>query len=417
MKQSKLILPCLRGVIGDWVYYSSVMSAQQVADWIVPVKDIRESKKLDEYLQRELKEEKKQKISKYLLNDKQHFFNSIIVGLFGVVPDWVALSYMIENYVGPASMDEAQLEAVSSTSGLMVFSGDEQMFALDGQHRVEGIKLAVELSKNGREDTTGFCSDQFSVIFVGHIDDLPGRKRSRKLFSDINKNAKQVGLVDRIKIDEEDINAIVSRRIFAEYPHFKDTKLIALSETTNLEKNDTVHFANLATLDSVCKRLKKLYKKQRGLPDWDEENIKQFYSIVAGFYDFMIKIIPEYHQFFVSKKLSLADARKENKYYLFRPIGLKMLANLYAFYYQDLGFLEENLPKLNFIMPNSPLNNVIWTFGKMTAGTVNQSLAYNLVLYMLNSFPEKDIEGLKLKYREITKNNNANLPAKIVTNG
>jgi len=68
-------------------------------------------------------------------------------------------------------------------------------------------------------------------------------------------------------------------------------------------------------------------------------------------------------------------------------------------------------------MPESPLNNVIWTFGKMTAGTVNQSLAYNLVLYMLNSFPDKDLDGLKLKYREITKNNSANLPSKIVING
>lgn len=80
MSTTKLILPCLRGVIGDWVYYSSLMTASQINDWIQTAKDIREAKSLDEELQRDLKERKKD-IAKYLLNDKSRFFNSIIVGI------------------------------------------------------------------------------------------------------------------------------------------------------------------------------------------------------------------------------------------------------------------------------------------------------------------------------------------------
>ena len=413
MKKQKLVLPCLRAVIGDWVYYSSIMSAQQVSDWVLPVKDIRESKELDEYLQRELKEEKRIKISKYLLSDKQHFFNSIIIGIFGNVPEWIALSYMSEKYKGRIIMNEDEIKNISESSGLMVFKGDEQMFALDGQHRVEGIKHAL-VKSNPESDKTSFLSDQFSVIFVGHLDDKPGKKRSRKLFSDINKNAKPVGRVDKIKIDEEDINAIVSRRIFAEYKYFKNTKLIALSETSNLEKDDMTHFANLATLDTVCKKLKKLYKKQKGLPDWDEKNIESFYNIVQGFYDFVIDVIPEYKQFFVTKKLTLKDARENNKYILFRPIGIKLLAILYSNFYSDLKFLKLNLPKISFVMPESPLNKVIWTKGKMSAATANQNLAYNLVLYILDKYPQGKLTELKNKFMEITRADKAVLPKKVV---
>lgn len=413
MKRSQLILPCLRAVIGDWVYYSSVMTAEQISDWVMPVKDIRESKVLDDYLQRELKEEKMQRISEYLLTDKQHFFNSIIIGIFGEVPDWIGLNYLTKEYKGREFFSPEQISYVSESSGIMLFGGNEQMFALDGQHRVEGIKAA--LGKVDRDkDSTAFATDQFSVILVGHIDDAKGRKRSRKLFSDINKNAKQVGRVDKIKIDEEDINAIVSRRIFAQYKYFQGTSLIALSETSSLETDDVIHFANLATLDTVCRKLKKIFRKTKGLHEWEDVNVDRFYSIVEGFYDFIIEVIPEYRAFFIDKSLTLEKARDKNRYFLFRPIGIKLLAILYANFYKDLGFLKENLGKLNFVMPESPLHKIVWYKDKMLANTANQTLAYELIVYMLGRYPEEKLEALKAKFVSITKQDGAELPPKIL---
>ena len=46
-----IVLPTLRGVIGDWVYYSSLMTAKQVSEWILSAKEIREAKSLDEIAQ------------------------------------------------------------------------------------------------------------------------------------------------------------------------------------------------------------------------------------------------------------------------------------------------------------------------------------------------------------------------------
>ena len=147
MSTTKLILPCLRGVIGDWVYYSSLMTASQIYDWIQTAKDIREAKSLDEELQRDLKNRKKD-IAKYLLNDKSRFFNSIIVGIFDGVPDWLEFDLSRAQEQFSDNLDEIYMK---DSIGLMLFDGDEKMFAIDGQHRVAGIQLAYQEEMNKEE--------------------------------------------------------------------------------------------------------------------------------------------------------------------------------------------------------------------------------------------------------------------------
>ena len=121
----------------------------------------------------------------------------------------------------------------------MLFDGDEKMFAIDGQHRVAGIQLAYQEEMNKEENKRVLIDDQYSVVFVAHIDDRPEMKRTRKLFSDINKNAKPVAKRDKIIIDEQEIVSIVTRRVYAESKYFDKGNLIALSESTNLEPNDS----------------------------------------------------------------------------------------------------------------------------------------------------------------------------------
>jgi DNA sulfur modification protein DndB len=168
------------------------MNASQINNWIQTAKDIREAKSLDEELQRDLQDRKKN-IAKYLLKDNSRFFNSIIVGIFDGVPDWreFDLKTVRDEY-----SEYIDIKSLKESIGLMIFNGTEKMFAIDGQHRVAGIQLAYQedvLGENKLED------DQFSVIFVAHIDDKSGMRRTRKLFSDINKNAKPVAKRDKIK--------------------------------------------------------------------------------------------------------------------------------------------------------------------------------------------------------------------------
>jgi DNA sulfur modification protein DndB len=411
--KNKMILPTLRGVIGNWVYYSSLMSAQQITDWIVPTKDIRESKALDEELQRTLKERKKG-IANYLLTTEGRFFNSIIVGVFEGVPDWVEFdlskaSTLIEN---PSAYKNIQ-ESV----GLLIFDGDEQMFAIDGQHRVAGIQIANEIDLEKTQSERIIQDDQYSVIFIAHLDDELGRKRTRKLFSDINNNARPVAEGDKIKIDEEDICAITTRRIYANYKYFDEGKLISLTENESLDRSDSVHFTNLLGLNSVNKELKKLWKKTKNTQPYDEVNVEIFNKISSEFYDRVILNIPEYKQFFVDKTLTIQQARTNNEYLLFRPVGLKLLAKIYSYFIKKYGNEKEfllKIKKLNFVMPASPLNGILWNDGRMDVNSGNQSFAYHYCLYLLGELSSNDEPKILEGYNKIRKSNLRKLPEKLI---
>lgn len=411
MSTTKLILPCLRGVIGDWVYYSSLMTASQINDWILTAKDIREAKSLDEELQRDLKDRKKD-IAKYLLNDNSRFFNSIIVGIFGGVPDWLEfdLSKAQEKYSN--NFDEAYMK---DSLGLMVFDGDEKMFAIDGQHRAAGIQLAYQEELKKDADKRILIDDQFSVIFVAHVDDCPGMKRTRKLFSDINKNAKPVAKRDKIIIDEQELASIVTRRIYAESRYFKKGELVSLAESTNLESNDTTYFTNITNLYDSIKRLRSLYKIPKGTNEWDEVNILNFKILVEQFLDDIFTSKSEYKRYFINGDIGLAELRRNNAYLLFRPVGFTMMTRLYIEFYKrdEIDFFKENIDKVSYHFPDSPFNKIIWNHGKMDTKSKTQTLMVDLTFYILGKY-NGEIEVLKKSLQDVTKNDDIELPMALI---
>lgn len=402
MKNYKIALPCLRGVIGNWVYYSSLMNAKQITESVSTVKEIREANSLDEVLQRKLKE-RKHDIARYLLNNESRFFNSIILGVFDGVPDWIEfdLTARFEDVLKANDIENSE-----SSMGIMVFEGNEKIFAIDGQHRVEGIKIALE--KNYEE----IKDDQYSVLFISHIDDEEGRKRTRRLFSDINTNAKPVSKGDRIIIDEDDINAIVARKLYKENEFFNKENVIAVSEQSNLDRDDHTHFSNLITLHTVNKHLKKLYRLPNGTKQNDAANVEAFFDIVSSFYAFIFNNLEEYKSYFFDSKLTLEQARVNNTHLLFRPIGLILIAKIYVFY-KLKGFDIEQMSEINnlsFVFPGSHLENILWTNGNMDVKQKNQNLAFDLTLYLLNKFPENKNESLLNTYRSVLKNPDIVLP-------
>ena len=298
------------------------------------------------------------------------------------------------------------IENSESSMGIMVFEGNEKIFAIDGQHRVEGIKIALE--KNYEE----IKDDQYSVLFISHIDDEEGRKRTRRLFSDINTNAKPVSKGDRIIIDEDDINAIVARKLYKENEFFNKENVIAVSEQSNLDRDDHTHFSNLITLHTVNKHLKKLYRLPNGTKQNDAANVEAFFDIVSSFYAFIFNNLEEYKSYFFDSKLTLEQARVNNTHLLFRPIGLILIAKIYVFY-KLKGFDIEQMSEINnlsFVFPGSHLENILWTNGNMDVKQKNQNLAFDLTLYLLNKFPENKNESLLNTYRSVLKNPDIVLP-------
>lgn len=115
-------VPCLRGVFGDWVYYAALMSAADLSVRVMSAKNIREAEALDDRLQRDLKPRVK-KITAYLNKRSDRFFGSIILGVFGGLPDWVELDL---SAVGE-KLPVAATEVIEESLGLLVFRGGERV--------------------------------------------------------------------------------------------------------------------------------------------------------------------------------------------------------------------------------------------------------------------------------------------------
>lgn len=79
-------LACLRGNIGFWTYYSTVIKIKDlVADKrIITVSESSElySKNINRILQREIKENRIKSIAKYIVSNDERFMSSLIVAIY-----------------------------------------------------------------------------------------------------------------------------------------------------------------------------------------------------------------------------------------------------------------------------------------------------------------------------------------------
>lgn len=396
--------PCLRGVMGDWVYYATLMDAEQISARVITAKEIREAKALDDYLQRNLKPRVK-KIANYLRRRDDRFFSSIILGVFDGLPDWVELDFSL---IGQ-KLAIANQKAIEESLGLLLFYGTEKMFAIDGQHRVEGIKLAVTA------EPRRFENEQFPVLLVAHKDDVQGKVRTRRLFCDINKNAVAVSEGDKVVIDEDELSAIVTRRLYAEYPPFDGGGEIAVTEKKEqLTQDNRERFSSILGIYTVCKCLKKLYRRPRGTLENCPENIGAFQSIVTRFFDFVIQYEPSLNRYFVRKNTTLKKQRNNNKSLFFRPIGLEVLARLYVHFVSNdrLGVLRYGLKTLQFNNPGGVFDGILWNAGRIDAKGKPKKAAVGLCLYLLHELNQAQEEDLAASLREVTKRIDYALPKK-----
>lgn len=246
--------PALRAKVGVWIYYVSTMSFADVAKLVSPINDeLHKSTLLSEMIQRSITENYKD-IANYLLTQEERFFNALILAVYNGQPKW----------------NEIRIDNVDATDeygmGILSLGGNEKIFPVDGQHRVEGIKTAFDSNPE-------LADERVPVVFVGHSIDDVGMQRTRRLFSTLNRYAKPVSLRDIIALDEDDVVAIASRKLIDEKKMFKEEQILD-------SKNKAIPEANRKALTSIiayyeCNReLLWLRIKEREIVCADEKKIK-----------------------------------------------------------------------------------------------------------------------------------------------
>jgi DNA sulfur modification protein DndB len=197
---NKTFIPAFKASVGDWEYYICIMKYAEVARQVGFAYEIGGNADLNTMIQRGLGT-RTNEIKDYLLKSEHRFLGALIVAAWGGAPMYVDIS-----------MDDPDglLSGIDRQFGVLTFDGTQQYFALDGQHRLKAIKETIKAKPElGKEDV---C-----VIMVSHFDTDEGKVRTRRLFTNINRNAKPTTGAENIVLDEDDGAAILTRRLLTEH--------------------------------------------------------------------------------------------------------------------------------------------------------------------------------------------------------
>ena len=363
MLRGHLILGALRAQIGDWVYYITSMKMKDLAQRVERAQLFYSSKTMQDLLQRSITESRSSEISIYLRTQQQRFFNALVIGTYGGNPKWsefevekiLPIEYEIPDYV-------------EGTIGFLILEGTENFFPIDGQHRIEGIRLAIEQQPEiGNED---LC-----VIFVKGIsgqsknEDPEGFERTRRLFTTLNRYAKPVNKKDIIALDEDDAIAIITRRLVEEYPLFIEKT--SIKGASSIPRSDTTSFTSIIALYDGLD----LYHKRGSLNSWKtfkkffpgEPRITELFDSSVEFWDCMCEHFSPLLEIKNSRpEEDVASSYRNNDggHLLYRPIGLLICIKIIRLLmdHNELSSEEaiERISNVQMNLSESPWAHLIW---------------------------------------------------------
>ncbi|MGF6518869.1 DNA sulfur modification protein DndB [Pseudomonas sp. BT76 TE3572] len=353
----RLVLPCLRGYMGSWDTYSCMMRLSDAADLIGFAEELHRIGKLSDKIQRELNEERAKEISDYLLSNEDRFFNSLVVAIYDGDPNWHDVESLRPN-TEEVSLLEIP-EYAESCLGFLSITRGEKLFALDGQHRLAGIKSAVESDKQ-------LGADLINVIIVAHSNTPSGKVRSRRLFTTLNKKAKLVSKDAIIALDEDDISACVTRALIEsdEYPWFNESNV---SFSSGPVRDGT----SITSIVNIYDNIQKLAAYNLGVKVSDldcyrfkgnEHILKQ----VVDFFKYTFEYCSELSTV-INKGAEVSDYRggDDGGHLLFRPVGWDLYTDIVISGLKsnkgDVESVIKNILSKDLCLGGSILKDKIWS--------------------------------------------------------
>lgn len=278
-------------------------------------------------------------------------------------------------------------EYVSESLGILRLSGSEQLFALDGQHRVVGIRDAVI-------QDVALGDEQITAIFVSHSKTPAGLERTRRLFTTLNRYAKPVNKRDLIALDEDDTVAIVTRRLVDNHALFKDK--ISVKHSKSMPVAATAQFTSIVALYDALD----IYLRARaGVKprEWGrfkrfrrpDEEINKAYDAAVAIFDAVCRHFPEVKEMRDSPGSASVAGKyrsKEGGHLLFRPIGLSILMRNVANFREEKIQDNTSLARIAQVpmqLADEPWLGLLWDpeNHRMIVNSENQNVATRIMYH------------------------------------
>ncbi len=396
-------IPAIKGKIGDTVYYAASFTFQQIAEMVSPVNnELHSAQSLKDEIQRSLNANYL-KIRDYILSKPEHFFNSLVLAVYDGDPLWTEIRFELDDVSYP-------------NVGILSFNGEEKIFPVDGQHRVEGIRSAL------RENAL-LGSETIGVILIGHSNTPVGMEKSRRIFSTLNRYAKPVKMGDIIALDEDDIVAIVTRNQLEKNPLFLNDRVRAIN-SKSIPVNDKRSFTTLITLYECHRELFRVFYYNRTniilsdtkLKEYfksrpNDDEIADFDGFLSSFWGSFCRAFSELNEY-VSDDSNMAASRFRSSEVggnvLFRPVSLFSL--VYAIATVSIRTNERNLDliisryrAMNRSLSSSPWVNIVWSplTGKMNMKNAKLVRYFMIRFYGMEILTEKELRDMRIRYSQV----------------
>lgn len=400
-----LNIPAIRGILGDIVYYTSSFTFKQIAERVKKIdQELHTSTSLKDQLQRSLTKNY-ESITDYILSQKEHFFNALVLAVYDGDPVWneIEVGFKGEDYYN---------------MGFLRLNGEEKIFPVDGQHRVEGIKDAIKKCPELEDET-------IAVILIGHHKDKEGMEKTRRIFSTLNRYAKPVSTGDIIALDEDDTVAIVTRNMLESFPLFMNENISDEKKTKAIVEKDTKSFTSLIKLYETNKVVYKYYtsfrdntKRIHSSTEIDkflkfrpkQEDIDDFEKYLTEFWELFINSFEGMKEYVASTEKDAATKyrnRENGGLLYFRPVALPQLVTaILETCFRSKVTLADSMSaysQLEMCISKAPWAKVLWDAESRTMIMKNKTLVRPLLMFMYDRsvLNEKELESLKIRYAKV----------------
>lgn len=381
-------LACLRGNIGYWTYYSTVIKIKDLVtdNRVITVSESEElyTRNINRILQREINQSRIKSLKKYIKGNDERFFSSLIVAVHKGSPKWSDIDLFERIEIDGSEIDQEQVNFLGSKFGILSLTGEEEIFALDGQHRLKGLRKAYE------EDES-IADLEIPVIFVIHNHSQVDK--TRRLFTVLNKYAEKPKGAELIILDEDDVAAINTRRLVIEHPVLSKPNALSSAKSGAISTSDNKSFTTLVTLYNINK---KLYSQPASYYTVrpDDTTLESLYQKSVVFWNTLFEVFPELISYINElENLTINEApilRNDDSggSLLLRPVGQELIANAYTkFSANELSEFKRKLRLVNFNLSGNIWKYIFWN-EKMLGKEAK--LKNNLLLFLLGAYTNVD---------------------------
>jgi len=406
MANDSLLVPALRGKIGSWAFYNALITWDVAVKYISIAEDIVKNKELSKMIQRQVRSNRKKEIADYIQQQDERFFGALVAAVYKGNPKWHQLGGFKDKLNG---LSIPTIELSDESFGYLELTGREVIFALDGQHRLVGIEEALK-----RDQTLG--SENLSVLFVGHENTSEGLKRSRRLFTTLNKKAVPVKKGEIIALDEDDVAAILTRRLVETESDFQEEKISYVANNRMPDGNNYSFTTIGALYDTVRIIITAVNRNTKyGLP-FSRESISlnrpsddildRYYKLVKNYLTFLKRYFPEFNDYCRSREYKALCKKLRfggGGHILFRPQGFSIITKTVEKLteYHSLSQAVKLTSKLPYLYQDNFFRMLIWNPTGNTVVTKNEILVRDLFLYTLDCYPKTKNKQLLERYRRV----------------